>query len=242
MIKIYNLTLLVLFLIICSKIQIQASSFEFVFKDEIVSGGLNDEIRAKAEIKNVTANVINVKSKLEILSLTNGHTIVFCWDICYPPVDYDMISEGYLTLMPLGTSGENFHADIFADGISGESKARFTFFNMDKPDDSISFTITFLVGTTGVEKTISDITFSLSEPNPNPASRSALINYNINNNFSEARIRFFDTKGIEIFNQQLNQAQGSLNIEHLKLSQGVYFYHLEVDGLISNTKKLIITR
>ena len=242
MIKIHNLTLLVIFLIICSKIQIQASSFEFVSKDEIVSGGLNDEIRAKAEIKNVTANVINVKAKLEILSLTNGHTVVFCWDICYPPVDHDITSEGYLMLMPLGTSGENFHADIFADGIPGESKARFTFFNVDNPNDSISFTVTFIVGPTGVEKTVSDSYYSLSDPNPNPVSQSSFINYKINNNFSKARIRFFDAKGIEIYNQTLNENQGSLNIELLNLSQGVYFYQLEVDGLISNTKKLIIIR
>lgn len=239
MIKIHHLTFLVIFLIICSFIKIQASSFEFVHKNEIVSGGLNDEIRAKAEIKNVTANVINVKAKLEILSLTNGHTVVFCWDICYPPADQDMITEGYLTLMPLGTSGENFHADIFADGIAGESKARFTFFNVDNPDDSISFTVTFLVGMTGVEKTISDISYSLSEPNPNPASESSLINYHINKNFSEAKLRFFDANGFEIYNLPVNQEQGSLNIELLNLSQGVYFYQLEVDGLISNTKKLI---
>lgn len=242
MIKIQNLTIVVILVILGFGFNLNAASFEFVSKDELVSGGLNDEIRAKAEIRNITASVINVKSKLEILSLTPGHSIVFCWDVCYPPKEEDCVSEGYLTLMPLGTSGENFHADVFADGHLGESKVKFTFFNMDNPDDNISFVVTFLVGTTSVEKTISDIKYSLSEPSPNPVSSSSLISYVINNDFNDAKIRFFNTQGFEVFKQQLTESTGNLNLELLNLSQGIYFYHLKIDGYITETKKFVLVR
>lgn len=242
MLKIQNLTFLVIFIIIGSFIELKSSSFEFVSKDELVSGGLNDEIRAKAEIRNMTFTVINVKSKLEIITLTPGHSIVFCWDICYPPKEEDCISEGYLTIMPMGTSGENFHADVFADGHIGESKVKFTFFNVDNPDDNISFIVTFLVGTSSVEKTISDIQYSLSEPSPNPVNSSSIISYHINNDFSEAKIRFYNTQGIEVFNQQLLASSGNINIELLNLTQGIYYYHLEIDGFITETKKLVLVK
>lgn len=242
MLKIHNLTLIIIFILIGSFIQLKASSFEFVSKDETVSGDLNDEIRAKAEIRNITSSVINVKSKLEIITLTPGHSIVFCWDICYPPKEEDCISEGYLTLMPLGTSGENFHADVFADGHIGESKVKFTFFNVDNPEDNLSFTVTFLVGMSGVEKTISDISYSLSEPSPNPANSLTKISYLINDNFSDAKIRFYDTHGNEVFCKSIYDNSGNLNIEMLDLVQGVYFYHLEIDGLITKTKKLIVIK
>lgn len=221
---------------------LKSSSFEFVSKNEVVSGDINDEIRAKAEIRNISANVVNVKAKMEILSLKQGHSIVFCWDICYPPKDNDFTSEGHLTLMPLGTSGENFHADVFADGITGESKVKFTFFDANNPEDNISFTVTFLVGMTGVESFISEVDYTLSEPTPNPASKASFIEYKINKLFTGARIRFFNLKGEEILNQPLMSSNGKISLNIPELTQGIYFYHLEVDGLISETKKFVLIR
>lgn len=100
--------------------------------------------------------------------------------------------------------------------------------------------------TTALQKNNSDIlnsdSKSLSNAFPNPAINQTRIGYVLPNDAKEGEIVFFDPQGKEIKRFIVDSSTDFLSVSTSDLSSGVYFYRLEVNGLESGTKKIVVIK
>ena len=73
---------------------------------------------------------------------------------------------------------------------------------------------------------------------PNPFATQAAVDYQIMENFKDARLHLSNALGQRLSTFEIEQSNGQLEIGQ-QLIPGVYFLQLEVDGSISNAGKLI---
>jgi hypothetical protein len=73
---------------------------------------------------------------------------------------------------------------------------------------------------------------------PNPFSTQTLVDYQIMENFKDARLHVTNALGQRLSTFDIQQSNGQLEVGQ-QLIPGVYFLQLEVDGNISNAGKLI---
>jgi trimeric autotransporter adhesin len=78
---------------------------------------------------------------------------------------------------------------------------------------------------------------------PNPFSKTTTIRYNIPANTKRAAITITTIDGIKVKTFELNSKGGqTLDISGGQLNAGTYIYTLEVDGVVVDSKKMILTK
>lgn len=78
---------------------------------------------------------------------------------------------------------------------------------------------------------------------PNPFGDETTINYYLPQTINSAKIVFYNDMGQKIKEVILeHNSNASLNVRTSELSQGIYSYSLEVDGKITDTKRMIINK
>ena len=75
---------------------------------------------------------------------------------------------------------------------------------------------------------------------PNPANEYAEIDYNIQGNFSEAKIVIYNMLGSSVNDYDLDKSERKIRISTAEMANGIYFYQLSLDGKKVATKKLLI--
>ena len=77
---------------------------------------------------------------------------------------------------------------------------------------------------------------------PNPYTNTTIINYDFSGikEFSKANIVVFDMMGKVVKTIDLKGNQGNVTMDRAKMSAGVYFYSLMVDGSRLKTEKLVV--
>lgn len=127
------------------------NSFEFVSKDETISSlaSVVEEL-SYATIKNISNEEKKVNVKLVVKTLAPGHTVAFCTHLCFmaQTSDWEAPSSQFFTIPAGGDSGflnggQGFSAHFYPNGNSGTSEVEFIFFNVDNPDDNVSYTVTY---------------------------------------------------------------------------------------------------
>ena len=94
---------------------------------------------------------------------------------------------------------------------------------------------------------ISDILpgdFILHQNYPNPFNGSTKIRFEINKK-ATVSIEIFDITGkklVELVNKQFTSGQYEVDYTTNDNSSGVYFYSLSVDGILMDTKKMIVLK
>ncbi len=73
---------------------------------------------------------------------------------------------------------------------------------------------------------------------PNPFSNAVSISYDLQQNVEQAQLVVYDILGKQVFQQSLNAASGVIIIDEL-LSKGIYLARIEMDGVASQSLKLI---
>lgn len=83
-------------------------------------------------------------------------------------------------------------------------------------------------------------TMQLEQNDPNPFDASTMVRWNIDVDFSNAVLFFYDNSGNRINTYNIHEkGAGELQIFGSKLSSGVYTYTLVVDGKIIDSKKMV---
>jgi hypothetical protein len=94
---------------------------------------------------------------------------------------------------------------------------------------------------TGAPNTLTSAGGSLNQNSPNPVQGSTRIAYTLPNGTTSARLLLTDNAGKTIKSMQLT-ASGVIHINTATLSSGIYTYSLIVDGRITDSKKMTVTR
>ena len=78
----------------------------------------------------------------------------------------------------------------------------------------------------------------IGQNRPNPFNDDTVIPYSTDENATSGAIRFTNGHGKIIYEQALDKNQKEVSVNASKLSKGIYFYHLIVDGEIVETRKM----
>lgn len=96
----------------------------------------------------------------------------------------------------------------------------------------------------GINELSADGNFSLGQNAPNPFTNETTITYRLKTNVKSASLVVYDVAGVKVFEQpqsNLSIGEYTTNLNVSKLSSGVYFYSLIIDGNHQVTKKMVIT-
>lgn len=215
-----------------------SQSLTFVNKEEFVQGLTTDiEIISKAEIKNVSSDVLEIKVKMWIQSLHPGHKVGFCWGACIEPTTKDMVSPTSFFLGPDETSQNFFYAYIDPNYREGTTVAKFTFFDVENPDDSISYTVTFSSVLSSVNSFDNFTEYFNISPIPTNNFLKLTTNFESYNNFT---VDIYTEQGKKEKSEIFFNKEKYINLENLP--SGIYFLVLKKDNNIIGKRKFIISQ
>jgi len=197
-------------------------------------------VESHADVKNSSASEKIVRVERIATNLTSGHITYFCWDECFPPSG---IISGNDTLAA-GATTNIFISYLIPNSINGMSTVTYKYYDVNNPTDSTIQQFSYNVSTTtSVEKTV--LAKSISEVSaayPNPASQYTRIDYDLSTSAREASIKFYNILGSEIRKIDLQNRQGTVNIDVDNMSEGMYLYSLVVNGKTVSTRKFIVKK
>jgi hypothetical protein len=77
---------------------------------------------------------------------------------------------------------------------------------------------------------------------PNPASSKASLSYQLPGNVKSGEIKIINLVGKTLKTIPVTQREGKVSIDVSDLSEGIYFYTINLDGVTVKTKKLVIKK
>jgi len=121
---------------------------EFVSKSDTVRA-MSGLMISNAEIKNISSKQVIMKLKMEIVSLTTGHSPLVCFGgLCLPPSYVDKLFSQEIILTPGQVSTPlNFTAELDPGQKHGISVIRYKFIPDGDTTKAISYTTTYIAGT-----------------------------------------------------------------------------------------------
>ena len=134
--------------------EVLVMGLEIVEADELVTGTtFDDELVSHAKIKNTAGEEIEVKVMMYMIDLKSGHEAAICTAICSP---YQTGDEYKAPINMVLGAGEDSGEDGFSghlhpyigsqdNAVSGTSKIKYKFINVDNPADTVSYTCEYQV-------------------------------------------------------------------------------------------------
>lgn len=203
-----------------------------------VSGSPDTVIYVAIKIHNKSTSTIDVKVRKQDILMLSGTMDTYCLsNQCYGgeiPVSPDSVQ-----ILP-GGYDTTFKGEYYPLGVTGVSTIRYTFFNTQDTDDTITVTVRYS-GSASVAKTNISPT-EISNAYPNPASDVIYFDYNNSESTLNSYIIIRDFAGRIVREVVIPQHEGVLEIDLTDIETGVYFYSLMQNNLMLLTKKLIVKR
>ncbi len=159
----------------------------------------------------------------------------FCWDLCYLPSD-SVSSKATPIPIASGQDTSAFSGHILASGNGVEDCCEivYTFFNKDDATDKLDVSVMFCGD---VSLSVNENYYSLFSVFPNPANDFVNIEYTSK---KDGSFQLFNVVGQSVFTQTLSAGDQRTTVDVSSLNSGVYFYTLQIEGNVMETKKLII--
>lgn len=221
-------------------------SFEVTLDDQLLTNNqelsvlidpVNDPVELMGKIKNTNNVEVSVKVKKYDLSLIPNTSSNICWGVCYGS---DIFETDAVMLSP-GASDDSFRGDYRHRGNQGTSSVRFTVFNTENLDDSLSFIVHYQIGYLGINDNEAEKA-SLSNAFPNPASAQVNFEYTLPASVAKARVKITNLLGTTIYDQPLDRNDGKITIDVSNFNDGIYFYSLLLNNTATTTRKFIVKR
>ena len=192
------------------------------------------EIIAAINVKNLDVSSHDIFCKKEYIDTVPGTYNYFCWGgSCLPPY---VFSTTTATTIESGATSTEFSAHYQPNSNGGITIVKYTFSVLH--GDSAHFFVKY-IGLTGVSD--NELSYSISNLYPNPATNNAYINYSIPFG-SDAVVALYDVCGKLEQEYVLTDNMGILSLDLSQLPAGVYFYSINANGKIVKSDKLIVIR
>jgi len=212
---------------------------------DIIIKDINNEItttfqNSKSEsfqIQNFSNQDKSIKIKSNINKMQGGATLLICYD------DNCQESSSSLIINIPANSISDEISIILNGGLSNyKETAYFEFIDMEV-DTGIKKEIELKVS----NEQIQELFFSKQDIQvksffPNPAVKSAIMEYSINPYEQDAKITLQNVLGSIVDTYKLNPDENKLTISTENLTPGVYFYTLTIDDEGLATRKLIVKK
>ncbi|MGB9702705.1 MAG: T9SS type A sorting domain-containing protein [Candidatus Kapaibacteriota bacterium] len=192
------------------------------------------EILFTTQVQNTSFADLNVKVKVKVLEITEGHSFDVCWaGGCLPPAkeDWDKspsdVIKGGATLPTNAFYSHYYPYSGASDPKPGTGKLVYTFYDADNPSDNASVTVSFKYysgsGIIELPQTNS-LSINLNEQN------TLEIKLNQNDNYT---ISIYDTRGNMMLTSTFNSDK---NIDLNNFSNGAYVF-----SIINSESKKVTT-
>ncbi|MFZ2872675.1 T9SS type A sorting domain-containing protein, partial [Zavarzinia sp.] len=157
---------------------------------------------------------------------------------CYPPFVFDTPEA---VLLASGATDNSFRGDYVHGGVQGSSRVRFTVYNVDNPNDTLSYVVNFTVCYVGIGDVVIN-TPEISNAYPNPASGNVSFDYKLPASSKNAGIKVTNLLGTVIEEIALEKTEGKASINVSNLKNGIYFYSLMINNSSTTTRKFVVKR
>lgn len=216
-------------------VSLAAQNLQLTAPSSTAYGDINEsEIVIGVGVKNLTSAEQLVRVTRQLISNPQNFENYFCWNACFDP---SVSTSGNKLIQP-GFTANDFSAHLKPQGTVGTASFRYVFY-INGQNDSIPFQATFSVTPVSVEKIDLNSNF-LSDFFPNPANEKVSFNYNALG--GNAKIVVYNAIGSKVYESVLNPLEKTQSIDTDRFQPGIYFASLEVNGKLTNTKRLIIKR
>ncbi len=193
---------------------IDSKTFSFTARLVDFSGNKSKEPRS------IKFKIINKKPEKRV-RIHNGVEIVYAHKNCNDKLSSKKLNMEGSTWKNIGTKNGCTYADVYLEERSDYKKSK-------KPN-KINSTIT----KPGIG--------SLEQNNPNPTSKTTTIPYYLSPNTKQAFIEIVDLSGKRIQTISLKEkGRSQVDVDCSDRSAGVYFYSLIVDGILIETRKMVV--
>lgn len=191
------------------------------------------ELVSYVNVTNDSGNDLDVRVKRIERNVTSGMDNAICWVQCYIPTV--SVSPDIITIEGGETIG-NFSGHLYPNGITGDAVIDYVFYDDNNPLDSVVLTVNYEVYGVGLDEAAIH-----SDVYPNPASDFIMFDFN-NAGIENLEIAIYDMLGNTVVQKNLDLQQSNPKIDIRHLRSGAYFYQLKINGVLGETKRLIVTR
>tara|TARA_R110002072_G_scaffold9144_20_gene44980 strand:- start:1569 stop:2273 length:705 start_codon:yes stop_codon:yes gene_type:complete len=216
-----------------------AQSLTITKADTNVIANVNStDIEGHIQIKNTTSSDLDVMVRRidgNYNNITDNNAI--CWGLCFQ----ESVSQSpYPITIPANTTDtSNFVGHVYPDGdkLIGCGPITYVFWVDGSPSDSVIFTINYCL-TADFDIDENRIEKSLSVY-PNPAIGKTTVSYTLDQSQNNV-FELYNLLGSKVFVQNIEGAKGEFELNVSQYSKGVYYYALKTDGVLVETKKMVI--
>ncbi len=220
---------------------LHGQSLQVASADTVVYGNAYNtyDMASHINITNTTNRSMDVLVKrldVNYNGLTDSNAI--CWGVCFQPdVSVSPISISIGAGQTTDASAFIGHVYPDRDGIAISGDITYVFFDMNNPNDSVAFTVTYeLQQTFSVpSERVEDVVKVF----PNPAKNKLNVSYDLRGGDAHS-FELISLVGKVVYHKELATVKGELNLDLSKLSRGIYFYVLRSDGEALITRKLVV--
>lgn len=243
--------LFAIFFLISANFAISGPLEYFAHQDTVYGTIYDDELLAKARIRNLTDQPVEFELRFEFLQLTPGHTAAVCWEVCFEFTDESFKAPWNITLGPneesidFQFSGHLQSFKLISDNpieytepAVGTTIVRFIFAPVNgTAEDELHYDVVFIVtDPASVNDIFSDAGLSFY---PNPSND--FLNLNLQNPLmNDASISIYDINGSLINSFRLEAGLTSRVFDVSYLPVGSYYMNIRSDKYITNRKFNIV--
>ncbi len=224
-----------------------SQSLEIIKGPAVVQGPVEAiDVTSYVTLKNKTDKPLDVMIKAKGISMTENHMLNVCWGECFALFTDEWEMPWSQKIEANGTSLEDdIHLLLMPFETKGISKALFTFYLKDNPEDKVELEVTYYVGVeVSVEEVYSDAEFGIRDIYPNPTN-GIIAKFDINlpeKITGEPFLEIYNELGTRVKITELCDCKNTKEINVEDLVSGNYYCNVLMNGTKSKTKKLLIAR
>ncbi|MFO7723457.1 MAG: T9SS type A sorting domain-containing protein [Bacteroidales bacterium] len=203
-----------------------------------ISGSVDSLLIVYLKVHNTGSAILDVKVRKDDISVVAGTMDTYCFaGQCYG--GSTPVSLAGVQIAP-GTYDTTFSGDYYPLGQTGVSIFRYTFFDVNNQNDTVSVTVRY--SATLNVPSVDPVMAQLSNVYPNPANDKLFFDYNPSAVADPRTLVIRDMAGRKVRESELPNQQGTLEMDVTEMESGVYFYSLLQNNKVILTRKLVIKR
>ncbi len=206
------------------------------------SSNITEVISAHWDVINISGTERDVRCRREILQTVSGADHQFCWgEICGPWASGNELSTEIVNLAD-GDTSFSFYCKYRHNGNSGQSIARFCWFDAAEPSTQLCYEVNFCVDQAciiGVEEFQNQASLEILG---NPVTNLSGISYQFTTQPTRAEIQIYNATGQMVENRIINSAQGVALIDANQFTNGVYTCKLNENGRTVGIQRMVVSK
>lgn len=228
-------------LILISSLFLQAQNFEVAETTQVFKGKVGEKVIAQIPIKNLSDRSIQLVVKRLDKVIGTSQTTYFCWDGQCQPSNQDILPVS--KKLSAHETSLKLESVLESGLVPGISSVKYLIYNRDNPSEAVEYEVNYTIEENDEGKLLfSSADVKLKDIYPNPVTEYAVIDYELINENTNAKIVLHNVLGSIVGEYVLAPYENKLKINTDEFNPGVYFYtlYLDNDGVI--THKLIIRK